>query len=80
MVWIFDHSSSHAAMANDSLHVNLMNVRPGGKQRIMSGMECFMEKFKKKRHQMEFQGLRMVLEERGVNTAGMTAIKMREVF
>ena len=34
-VWIFDHSSCHSAMADDSLDVNHMNVKPGGKQRIM---------------------------------------------
>ena len=34
-VWVFDHSSCHAAMADDALDVNKMNVKPGGKQRIM---------------------------------------------
>ena len=34
-VWIFDHSSCHAAMADDALDINHMNVKPGGKQRIM---------------------------------------------
>jgi len=31
-VWVFDHSSCHAAMADDPLDVNKMNVNPGGKQ------------------------------------------------
>ena len=34
-VWVFDHSSCHAAMADDALDVNHMNVCLGGKQRIM---------------------------------------------
>ena len=34
-VWVFDHSSCHAAMADDALDVNRMNVNPGGKQRKM---------------------------------------------
>ena len=34
-VWVFDHSSCHAAMADDALDVTKMNVKPGGKQRIM---------------------------------------------
>ena len=34
-MWVFDHSSCHAATADDALDVNKMNVRPGGKQRIM---------------------------------------------
>ena len=34
-VWIFDHSSCHAAMSEDALDVNKMNVNPGRKQRKM---------------------------------------------
>ena len=39
LVWIFDHSSCHGAMADDALDVNHMNVKPGGKQRVMR--TCF---------------------------------------
>ena len=38
-VWVFDHSSCLAAMADDTLDVNHMNVKPGGKQRIMRDTE-----------------------------------------
>ena len=34
-VWVFDHSSCHAAMADDAPDIGKMNVKPGGKQRIM---------------------------------------------
>ena len=34
-VWVFDHTSRHAAMADDALDVNQMDVKPGGQQRIM---------------------------------------------
>ena len=34
-VWIFDHSSCHAAMADDALDAAKMNVNLGGKQRKM---------------------------------------------
>ena len=34
IVWVFDHSSCHAVMADDSLDVSKMNVNPGGKQRV----------------------------------------------
>ena len=34
-VWLFDHSSCHAAMADDALDVDYMNVKPGGKQQVM---------------------------------------------
>ena len=35
VVWIFDHSSCHAAMPDDALDVSKMNVNPSGKQRVM---------------------------------------------
>ena len=35
LVWIFDHSSCHAAMPDDALDASKMNVNPGGKQRVM---------------------------------------------
>ena len=34
-VWVFDHSSCHAAMADDALVAGKMNVKPGGMQKIM---------------------------------------------
>ena len=34
-VWVFDHSNCHAAMADDALDISKINVKPGGKQRIM---------------------------------------------
>ena len=30
--WVFDHSSCHAAMADNALDVHKMNVNPRGKQ------------------------------------------------
>lgn len=35
IVWIFDHSSCHAAMPDDALDVSKMNVNPGVKQQVM---------------------------------------------
>ena len=35
VVWLFDHSSCHAAMPDDALDAPIMNVNPGGKQRVM---------------------------------------------
>ena len=34
-MWVFDLSSCHAATVDEALDVNRMNVRPGGKQRIL---------------------------------------------
>ena len=64
VVWIFDHSSCHAAMPDDALDVSKMNVNPGGKQRVMrDGM------WNGKPQSMNFslgvpKGMRRVLEER----------------
>ena len=32
VIWVFDHSSCHTAMAEDALDANCMDVKPGGKQ------------------------------------------------
>lgn len=80
VVWVFDHSSCHAAMADDSLDVNQMNVRPGGKQRVMRDGMFDGRVQKMVTSNGVAKGLRMVLEERGVNTAGMNASQMREIL
>ena len=79
-VWIFDHSSCHAAMPHDALDVNAMNVKPGGKQRVMR--DGF---WNGKVQKMNFslgvpKGLRVVLEERGINTKGLGASEMRGIL
>lgn len=76
-VWVFDHSSCHAAMADDSLDVSKMNVNPGGKQRKMRDGW-----WDGKPQPMNYalgvpKGLRAVLQERGVDTSGMNADAMR---
>ena len=79
-VWLFDHSSCHAAMADDALDVTKMNVNPGGKQhRMRDGW------WGGKPQAMNFaidvpKGLRAVLEERGVNTKKMNADQMRAIL
>lgn len=79
-VWLFDHSSCHAAMADDALDVDYMNVKPGGKQRVMHDTRwCGMEQ------KMVFsdgtpKGMKAVLQERGIDTTGLVADKMREIL
>ena len=78
-VWTFDHSSCHAAMPDDALDVNKMNVNPGGKQKVTrDGL------YNGKVQHMNYaigipKGLRVVLEERGINTQGMVGDEMREI-
>ena len=67
-VWIFDHSSCHAAMAEDSLDVSKMNVNPGEKQRVMHD-DWWGGKPQPRNYAIGVpKGLRVVLEERGVDT------------
>jgi len=78
-VWIFDHSSCHAAMAEDSLDISKMNVNPGGKQRVMHDGCWNSEVFK-----INFaiglpKGLRVILQECGDDITNMNANQMREV-
>ena len=80
IVWIFDHSSCHAAMPDDALDVSKMNVNPGGKQRVMRD-GWWGGKPQKMNYSLGIpKGMRVILEERGVNTRGMNADKMREVL
>ena len=79
-VWIFDHSSCHAAMADDSMDVSKMNVNPGGKQRAMRD-GWWGGKPQSMNYALGIpKGLRVIVEERGVNTKGMNSNKMREVL
>jgi hypothetical protein len=78
--WVFDHSSCHAAMADDALDANKMNVNPGGKQRKMrdtvwqgkAQTMCFRLGIPK--------GMRQVLQERGIDTSRMGADQMRKTL
>ena len=73
---MFDHSSCHAAMADDALDVNAMNVKPGGKQRIIiwNGKEWRM-------YTTARDGTKVARnEESGVSTAEKGADWMRETL
>ena len=79
-VFIFDNAPSHKKCSEDSLNVNRMNVGPGGKQPVMkdtvhNGVV---------QHMVDGsgipKGMKLVLEERGIDTSGMNARKMREVL
>ena len=80
VVWMFDHSSCHAAMPDDARDASKMNVNRGGKQRVMR--DGF---WNGKAQRMNYalgipKGMRVVLEERGIDTKNMNAEKMREVL
>ena len=81
--WVFDYSSCHAALADDALDANKMNVKPGGKQRIMrdtvwdgkTQKMYFMDRGRK-----VAKGMKLVLEERGESTEGKNADWMHETL
>ena len=79
-VWISNHSSCHAAMADDSLDVSKMNVDPGGK-RCVTRDSFWNGKPQKMNSALGIpKGLWAVLEEQGVSTKGMNADQMRQVI
>ena len=77
---MFGYLTTAAAMAEDSLDVSKMNVNPGGKQWVMRNGYWNGKVFK-----MNFavgipKGLRIVLQECGVDTTNMNADQMREIL
>ena len=79
-VWVFDHCSCHAAMADDALDANKMNVNPGGKQRRMRDT-TWQGKYQKMCFVLGIlKGMRQVLQERGINTNGMNGDEMRKIL
>ena len=82
-VWIFDHSSCYTAMADDALDVNHMNVKPGGKQRIMCDTEYqgrVQKMYTLVRGENVAKGMKAVLEERGISIVGKNAEWMRKEY
>ena len=79
-VWIFDQSSCHAAKADDALDVSKMNVKPGGKQTAMRDT-VWHGRIQKMTFNIGVpKGMKLILEERRVNTRGMNADQMRQVL
>ena len=77
VIWLFDHSSGHTAFAEDSLNASRMNVKPGGKQPVMHDTVYNGKLQKMVLSDGTPKGMKIVLEERGVNTRNMKAEDMR---
>ena len=73
VVWQFDHSPGHAKMAPDALVAHHMNVSPGGSQPKMRDTVWGPERVPQKMvlEDGRAKGLKLVLEEREISTAGM---------
>ena len=77
-LFLFDNAPSHKKCPDDALKVENMNVRPGGKQPVMRNTV-----FNGVEQQMVLpdgrpKGLKIVLQERGIDVSGMNGQKMRE--
>jgi hypothetical protein len=79
-VFIFDHAPSHMKTPEDALNVDRMNVRDGGKQPFMRDTVWDGQVQRMVTDDGIQKGLRTVLEERGINTKGMNAEKLKEVL
>ena len=80
VVWVFDQSSCHKAMAADALDALKMNVNPGGKQSKMTDTVWAGKPQKLWFNLGVPKGMKQVLKERGINTDSLNAEKMREIL
>ena len=80
LVFIFDQSSNHRAFLEDALNAKRMNVGPGGSQPSMHDTIWNGQFQKMTLGDGTPKGMRLVLEERGVKTAGMVKADMIKVL
>ena len=82
LVWLFDQSSGHSAYPADALNIHKMNIKPGGKQAVLRDtINPFTGRLQRMvDRQGRPKGIRQVLEERGVSTAGMRGEEMRRIL
>ena len=79
-VWVLDSSSCHTAKADDALEVSKMNVNPGGKQKVMRDT-VWGGRVQTMNYALGIpKGMRVVLEERGINTRTLVGDQMREIL
>ena len=79
-IFIFDHAPSHMKTPEYALNVEKMNVKDGGKQPFLRDTYWNGQVQTMVTADGVQKGLRTVLEERGVNTKGMNAEKLKEVL
>ena len=76
-LFLFDNAPSHRKVADDSLNADRMNVGPGGKQAVMrpTVWNGYIQTMVLPDGQAK--GMKLILQERGVDTTGMKADAMR---
>ena len=80
IVWVFDHRSCHTAMADDALNADQINVKPGGQQPKMRDTVWEGNVQKMNSALGVPKRMRLVLQERGIDTTGLKAEDMREIL
>ena len=75
-LFLFDNAPSHKKYTEDSLNVDRMNVRPGGKQPKLRDTVFNGQIQSMVLEDGQPKGMKLVLEERGVDTTGTNADKM----
>ena len=73
----FNNAPSHRKVADDSLNADRMNVGPGGKQAVMRPTVWNGSVQTLVLPDGQAEGMKLVLQERGVDTTGMKADAMR---
>ena len=79
-LFIFDHAPSHMKRPEDALNAERMNVRNGGKQPFMKDTVWDGRVQRMITDEGVQKGMKTVLEERGIDTHGLNAEKMREMI
>ena len=79
-LFLFDNAPSHRKMADNQLNADLMNVYPGGKQPLMRDTKWAGEIQTMVLPDGQAKGMKLVLEERGVDTTGMKTNEMRDIL
>ena len=79
-LFIFDHAPSHMKRPEDALDAERMNARNGGKQPFMKDTVWDGRVQRMITDEGVQKGMKTVLEERGIDTHGLNAEKMREMI
>ena len=77
-IFLFDNAPSHKKFDDNALNASNMNVYPGGKQPALRDVLWEGSVQKMTLPDGTPKGMKMVLQERGVDVKGMNAAKMRE--
>ena len=79
-IFLFDNAPSHKKFDDNALNASNMNVYPGGKQPALRDGLWEGNVQKMTLPDGTPKGMKMVLQECGVNVTGMNAAKIRERF